>query len=455
MAGALAVAVANVAACGDDLTSDAPLAPRDGTRLAASWFAFADGARLPEPFGAFEGLFDRVEHTTCVQQPWADGVDRCTPTQVGQALYTDAACTQVVGRASVNETPTHFVGFDWVRGSAHQARLYRAGAPIAPIGAFYERRDGTCSGPLPAPVGYSYYASAGEVDVGRLPQLTIQLVGDGRLAMWVTTSTDGLWLPTSVVDTELNDPCSPGIDRDGRLRCLPDAQTTTTFADPACTHPVFVSEPSVGPPSLIVAVTGRDGCSTYHGLGDPIDTAVYSLQSDGACVARPLGGGETVFDTSGEVTPVELQRSVEPASGRRLQQIVYEGGGAHFVDVERLHDTATHADCKPAGVADRLRCLPAQIAPTATLFTSSTCAIPIDVVLDAHPTCGAASFATTPDDMAVDVLHVIGDPVATPLFTGGVGNCTPFVAPPGVTVRAVGPALDPSVFVHGVLVEGR
>lgn len=375
-----------VAACGEP-PAGPPLAAASGSRLSLTWFAFDDGARLPDRvFTTHDviALYDRAEQTGCASTPCGDGVTRCIPQDTGDAVYTDTACTQVVGLASALDEPAFFIASEEVGGYREPTHLYRGGAAIAPIPAYYERRDGVCTGAVPLDPGDGEitYAIAGEVDLTTLPAMQLIRIGEGRLQVDAWTASDGLIVPVSWFDRELGSECRPATEADGTIVCA----------------------------------TGLD--------------------------APP-----------GQEAPAELQRHEEPG-GDRLERIVYEADGLRLVDDRRLYDTAIRSDCWPRGSGDMLRCLPETAAST-ILFTDPTCAIQVQAVVEPQPLTPTARFAHGVGDAPSDELHLISDVVGTPLYAIVGGACTPYDVPSGGSIHALGPAIDPSLFVHAVRFEER
>ena len=102
------------AACGDNLPAGPELIIAvSGTRLAVQKYRYDDGTEL----AVGNELYDTELHARCRSQRWIDDTVRCVPV-VDEAVYSDAACTELVGLGRTIEKPTHFVAYDQI-GRAH------------------------------------------------------------------------------------------------------------------------------------------------------------------------------------------------------------------------------------------------------------------------------------------------------------------------------------------------
>src|SRR5258706_15581040 len=99
------IAAAGVAACGDNIPPEDILASVSGSRIVLQVYGYDDGARQVDT----SVLYDLRLHSRCNAQPWADGVVRCVP-EADDAVYTDAACTTLIGLGVRPEKPSVVVG---------------------------------------------------------------------------------------------------------------------------------------------------------------------------------------------------------------------------------------------------------------------------------------------------------------------------------------------------------
>ncbi|HVV87255.1 MAG TPA: hypothetical protein VHE35_29645, partial [Kofleriaceae bacterium] len=436
--------------CGDDLVPGPPVAaPTSGTRLVALWYGYDGGARQLR----HDQVFDLVERAPCRPLRWADGVLRCSPI-ADEAVFTDAACSRAVGRAHSDAKPTHFIGYDRIERVLTPARLYRAGDRIDPINVLYERRDGVCTGPFTAAGGIVHYALTAQVDVTTLPAITdaVDSAGDdgARLGLERWQSADGLSLPASLYDRELQTACDPVVDGDGVTRCHPHAPLhTNRYSDAACTKPVYLA--AAPPADGVLELTDAGGCQAAYRIGDELTGPVFSLEP-GGCFAGTTNG-ERVFDASTPAELAVLDRTVEDEPRRRLQRIVLSAGGLRVAD-DRMFDSASGVDCRPTDVDGVTRCLPETVAATSTeLFGAESCAAAVPVALLPQPTCRPARFAHAPGAPTA-ALQLIGDPRAAGLYFL-LGTCRPFAAPAGQAVYDLGPAVAPTLFVRAVQFGAR
>lgn len=438
--------VALCAACGDDRPPAPVLGAVSGSRLALQWYGFPDGVRQPEP----DEFYDRALHARCSPRAWADGVVRCVP-EADQAAYLDDACTQPVGRGVAIEEPTHFIGYDLVDDELRPARLYIAGDELDTVKRYYLRLGGECFGPYLDPDDVHYHGVLGELGGGDLMTLHERTEGDGRLALRLRESEDGMRVPLGLRDQALDADCAATLRDDGEVRCEPvDAAPALYFRDPACAEPVVAVSGNGEPPAL-ARVSAPSGCADYRAVGEELATPLYRREGD-TCTPVAIVPPPRVFALAAPVELMALQRTLEPGGGRLQRVLLGDGELQVFDDV--LHDTATRADCRRHDFdgEDGIRCVPAALANAFELYTP-TCAVAVDVALLPQRSCRRPAFAAASTAAGLE-LHAIGDRAAEPLHTWNFGPCRPYVAAPGNTVHLLGPAIDPTAFA-GALYYGE
>lgn len=432
--------------CGDNGGGAPIVTAISGDRLAVTWMGYDDGARHAQA----GQLYDRREQAMCVPFRWGDGVIRCVP-RAEPAIFVDADCTQVVGRAQAIDRPTHFIGYERIDNELIPTRLYRAGRAVATARFYWERRDGVCVGPFNTQDTSVDHAVTAEVDGGGLVAMGEDEIGDGRLVVTIATAADGARMPTGVRDRQLDLRCTPTVRPDGQVGCDPIATTPTSwFADPQCRAPVaVVADTAPVPP--VTSVIDRDGCADYYRVAAEVTGPLYRKLGDACGPATPPARSRA-YDAATAIELGTLARASEDVAGQRLQRIVLDAGGIRFYD-QRLLDSATAADCAPVELDDRARCLPTALATGTTLFGSAACTFAVPVVELPQPTCGRPAFALT---VGTRELRAIGDPLLVPLYQRAPdASCAPYQPPSGSVVRALGPALAPTAFVGGVLYGER
>lgn len=444
----LALTCAAGAACGDSIPHVPPLDAVSGDRLKLQRLRYDDGAEQVDP----SGFYDTALHTRCAAGRWTDGALRCLPV-ADDAVYTDADCTTEVGLTPATELadPTVFIGHDWVDGVRIATRLHRAGDDRAAITEYWERRDGACTGPWPAPEGATTYELAGAITAAELVAFHDGEAGDGRLGLRLRQTDDGLRLAIELRDRELDVACTPTLRSDG-VACEPSTVAAATyFDDPGCEQPrVVTAEPAPRP--AIARVVDDAGCATYFRIGPEVSPPSYRREA-AACVRATVPSGARSFELGAAVELALLGRTVEDAGGRRLQRVILDDAGLRFVG-DRLVDTATRAECLPRLIGDELRCVPAATVAALTLYARG-CVAPLRVAAVPTRVCGerpAFAIAVTADGTAI---HAIGDRVDGPLFAFDGVACAPYVAPPDTAVHALGPALAPETFTRAVAFGAR
>jgi len=426
------------AGCGDNrrLAED-PLAAASGTRIALQKYRYDDGT---EQAVATE-FYDRVTHARCRPLAWADGVQRCVPV-ADDAVYLDAACTQLIGLGQTIARPTHFIAYDARPAGRVVTRVVRAGQPRDAIPRYFQTVGGACTGPVAVPAQLTrFFAIGAELDAGDLVAVHDREVGDGRLAIAVRETDDGMRVPAGLRDRELGAACTPTTRGDGTTTCEPvGAATPSYFRDPACSQPAIAVGAATA--ATIARLIEPSGCASYHQLGDELAAPLY--RRDGAaCTAVDAPAGSRVFAPGPAIDLPPLDRSLEAGPGQRLQHVVFETGdpAAPRYIGDQLFDTAVATACAPRQLRDAIRCLPASVAAT-TLFVAG-CTQQVRVAEVPQRACTPVGFATTNRPFQITA---IGDVVTDPVFRQDGAACAPYSAAPGNELRALGPALDVTSF---------
>jgi hypothetical protein len=435
---AMGAACAACAACGDNLPGGADLITAvSGTRLAVQKYRYDDGTEL----AVGNEFFDTALHVRCRPQRWIDDAVRCVPI-VDEAVYSDAACSELVGLGRTVEAPTHFLAYDHRATGVVAARVFRAGAQRGPITQSYAIVDGACVGPTPVTLdGTNFFAIGDELDGSALMPLRDGELGDGRLALQVREADDGLRVPFGLVDRTLGAACAARFQGDGSMACEPlDAAPATYFSDPGCSVPAIAVGATV--PAIASVIEGA-GCARYYRVGHELSLPVY--RRDGAAcspVVAPIDG--RVFSVDAPLELPALSRSPEAVRGRRLQRVILDHDGLRFLD-DRLLDTTTGVPCTPRAQRDDIRCLPNTIASIGLL--TEGCLMVVRVAEVPQRMCEPVAFATTNRPFQ---LHALTDPPAAPLFRRDADACPPYTAPAGSELHGLGPPLDLTTFVGGI-----
>jgi hypothetical protein len=436
------------AACGDGVHREEMFTAASGSRLALQQLRYDDGTEL----ATADEFYDTELHVRCAPRPWIDDVVRCVPA-VDDAVYTDAACTMLAGRARTDADPVLFLAHAAFGDDVRPARLFRAGEAIDPIAEYYELRDGACTGPIPSPEEpITYFAVGDELDGASLVPIRDAEAGHGSLGVRVRESDDGALVPLGLVDRQLGAACTPARGTGGRVLCAPaGAAPASYFRDPACRDPVAALAAEAPDPS-IAAVVEPSGCTGYRAVAGEVPTTPLYRRDGAACLATAAPAGARLFAAGAALELAPIERALEDAPGRRLQRIVLEAAGLRFFD-DRLFDTATRADCRRLQVADVPRCIPEAVAPARTLFAPG-CAIALPVAELPRPTCEPIAFATSSDEDGFEI-RALGDRPSGALFQVVGGACLPYPVPDETSLRTLGPPIDPAAFVGAIYFGAR
>jgi len=434
----LAIALAlGLGACGDNRHIDDLFEPVSGSRLKLEWHLYEDGTRQAET----AAFYDLDVHARCTPQRWIDDVIRCVPI-AEDAIYLDPTCESLVGRAQTIEKPTHFIAHDTVAGTTLPARLFRAGPTTTPVTQRYELRDGECVGPFSTPSDLTYYQLVAEIAGWDLIALRDDEVGAGRLALAYRATDDGLRVPSGLRDRDLDLPCTPTPGAGGGFRCAPtEAATPSTFRDPACEQAVITVPDGAAVPTIAM-LADPSGCARYHAVGGEVTGPLYRRDGE-ACTRVTPTPPPRQFPVAAELELPILERTIEDTPGRRLQRIILGDDELRFVD-DRLHDTATRADCLRRSSGEVTRCLPAVIA-SATRLRPRSCAVEVLVAEIPQHTCERIGFATAITEEQ-PTIHAIGDRAADTLYQLTGGGCLPYPGAPGNELRTLGPPIAPETF---------
>lgn len=427
-----------LAACGDGLRVEPPAAPVSGKRLKLEWYFYGDGSKEPNP----AAYYDTGIHGRCTPRRWIDGELRCTP-EADVALYTNADCTELVGRADVIAKPAFFLGYDVVANETRPARLYYAGAMTTAPTAVYDRIDGACVGPRGTPADAMYFELNGETQADGVVALRDRdVAADDRLDMVLRETNDGLYLPLGLRDRTFDLDCRAS-ERDGGSVCEPIGVTTAVhFADRDCTVPAVGVLLEAPVPRIVRASVGA-GCATYHEVAGGLP--LLYVRSGASCV--PANGQLRGYALGPPLALPPIERAVIADRAHRLQQIALSAGDVRLLD-DHLFDTATRLDCRRATFDDAVRCVPARTTPARELFAAG-CTLPVWVAELAEEACTSIDFATTTSTEGVLEVRAIGDRLATPVYTAATGTCAPYVPPAGTVLRSVGPPIPIETFVGG------
>jgi hypothetical protein len=442
--GRVFVVLGALCACGDNLERPAGFEATSGMRLKLEGYAYLDGSQQWDT----TGFYDADLHARCTPRLWADDVLRCVP-QSDETIFVDAACETLVGRTFAPEgEELAFYSVRTVVGTeSRPSRLFRAGEPTDPPAQYYARDDTGCTGPFATPPGARYFAVGSEVTAVALESAEH---GDGRLALRLYATADGLRAPIALHDRELAIDCRPSAFGEA-VTCDPnDAPVAANYVDAGCTaRVVSIAGDAVAP---TVARVDADTCAAFYTTGAEHDGDIYVLDR-GFCIRVPRVASRRYLTVTGAAPLATLSMSVDFVDDRRLQPMWLDADGL-FAAHDRLFDIATRAECVDRTSAGLTRCLPASTVAAPQLYRRG-CTSTVRAVVLPKQLCVRPAFATVasidPDDVPETVHSIQGE------YTGGElaqldvnGICHPVVAGPDEVVHALGPPLPDDAFVAGV-----
>lgn len=366
---ALGLALLASAACGDNIIppphSDAN--GQSGTRLEVQWTEL-DGTWLPST----TDFFDLDLGLPCTSQRWLDGAWRCNP-HAGEAIFTDASCTDLAGRSPVGEAPPElFTVTDYSAelGFVGVAAMFRRGEPLTGVDRSFRRTpSGAC---LENPDGaFEYWAFDGSVRRDRLATLYRSAAG-GLVNLFAVEvdSDDGMRVRAGVSDRRGFD-CLMAPTQDGQeAYCLPPSPRVADLYLNGCFDAIGTEQVVHVVPQ---SVFGSPGACPLYGFPsiDPLFVGpndVSRLTPDG-CVPTTYEPG-TQFYFLNQDTAVRTRRLPLDVTDGRYQHIIF-GTGTTPVVGTTLFDTEANVDCRPDAATGT--CAPEPWLPVMTAYTSNDC----------------------------------------------------------------------------------
>jgi hypothetical protein len=423
-----------VIGCGDNLPD--PALPRSGTRLKLAWYVYEDGTRQRET----SWYYDAELGQRCTPSMWSDGNRYCTPPN-DEALYVSDTCTRALGRTPMGSTPAPFFTTSFMlSGERQTSRVFRRGAPTAPVFSFWEKHTNGCFGPFQAGDGFDYFELGSEVT--DLVQLHHAQRGDGTLAIVDELSDDGLRVPTGFFDRTLSVECAPAERGNAQsVECVPtDSALISYFHEVGCIEPELAIT-GTAVPTTAKQYSTRTRCWSYYDVGAEVSAPPLYEAIGLTCTSVAPPNGARFFVMAGpreQRTIPGLLRERETTE-RRLAHIDLVGDGVRLAD-PLLFDRDLAAECRRN---DELRCVPVTEAQTESFFADSGCTMPIDLALVPTGDCDPPSqFARKGN-----VTYRLGQRYTRQIYWLSTGDTCGTYAPPTPFVAwALGEMIDPSRF---------
>ncbi len=276
-----------------------------------------DGARLTL-FG-----FDRARAEWAHAITDDDGQRRWWPVHVAYnygagapgtpgTYFADAACAQPTGIKDAFDAlcPITTV-VEFVPGDActpFTTRLHAAGAPVDPASLHALATDGSCVAAPPAADAplERYVIMGGVVAKDALSAASTVELGGARVAQRFDGTPDGAAItpvPGLLHDRQRDVDCEVFVAADGARRCLPPALDAISYADAACTQPIFRMNAPVGcaPPAPPTEV--RLDAHALAVLGAVTPSTIYAATGSACNAVGPPPSGSYWFALGAEIAP--------------------------------------------------------------------------------------------------------------------------------------------------------
>ncbi len=372
--------------CGDNLDASDPFEPQSGSRLRLGWFTYDDGTRQLQQ----ATFHDRELGMPCSPRRWSDGNVYCTP-EAWSTTFADEACTVEVGASPGGPTPAAFFIRTYTVGPMiTPSRLYRRGARHPRLLQEWRLEGDECRGPITR-TAFEYFELQ--------PATAVRLrrsepMGDGRHALIMHTSDDGVRAPAAIHDMLIDDDCVlTRVPGSVAPVCAPaHARRASHFHDDACTARIVAIGPGEDQPVTASLCDQPAGCTSFARIAEEVSPYRVFEQSGDTCVEVVLPLGSRAFAIGEALSLASIERRIEPAEGHRLDPIVLADGAMRVPD-EALFDSATGAECRRVDRLDDRRCLPGTDGPRlerylpACRFPNITSRWSSSITRAAHQTC--------------------------------------------------------------------
>lgn len=248
-----------------------------------------------------------------------------------------------------------------------------------------------------------------------------------RLEAWQLVDAEGEALTLGIFDTQEQQHCRFALDREGELRCLPQAftyvESTRGYADAACQRPIFrallpgAAALGSGPVALPLS---PEGCEQRYALGTPellSDSAPRYFKGQNGCTP---GGGIDPF-LEGKVSDLTLREvdsdryvlgreKAGPLLGERLRIMEVEvEGDARFQS--GLRDERWARTCWLGERNETSTCLPPSLSEGSSYFSDESCQTDALYRVDA---CSEAAYIGDFGE-----LYALGEPWTGTVFEQG------------------------------------
>ena len=434
--------------CGDNAPARDLDTVVSGARLRVTHHVFDDGTRQVET----EWLRDAARGEDCAPIVWSDGGRYCTPASQS-AVFTEATCTDLVGRALPGTAPRYFHREFVLRGVGLPSRLYAAREPVTAPALVWALLDGQCVGPVDADPDATYHALGPALDASTFARVTRRARPLGpRLESAVYTSDDGLQLPLwrELHDTMLDLPCTPfAIDGATDAACAPEMPLATYFRDDACSAAALAIRSGAEQP-VYVEYEDATACPAYAHVGEAIALPTAYRRTAAGCIATIPSSDERFFAIGEPLDLAVLSRTRTPAR-ERLAHIEL-GAGDHTIDHVWLYDAQLDIECELVVTPEGERCLPrsslaAEREPT---FSDESCTAPLALVLVPSTTCRLPTHVV---DRTTGVTVRALAPYAGAIYHLSTGDrCLPYALAGTARSYALGPEVPLSAFASATTV---
>lgn len=235
-----------------------------------------------------------VDNIACTPTASQLGQVRCQAgAKIGVPAYSDAGCTQPIlvwNRTQYDPPSTSMLAVFGPQVCESSYSLYTVIADVT-AAQYYEKVNGSCT-LLASTSGTRLYTVQPLADPS--PVGTVERGPNrGRIGTFYWVGPDNVAIPTGNFDQQSGLPCTPFNATDGKLRCLPSAETGTSGNENATcsgTAQVILGQCYGAPPVDGPTYTScTDTGWPVHVLTTTVSSA--SLSFDGTCVQIDLPGG--------------------------------------------------------------------------------------------------------------------------------------------------------------------
>jgi len=409
------------------------------------------------------GLYDTLKQEECEIRQDAEGKYRCLPPASEQDLqnrfFLDDKCSDEIEYKGIcaldyQAEPVSTDACD------ERRRIFAFGEPLADT-MVYSSAGGQCK---PYNVLNNLYRRGAELVATEYAEVKPAVWrGAGRIWAQGYEGDGNLHAVSSLIDSQINEPCDFQLLADGKEHCVPQLQGNVLYTDATCKQTILTSSSSCGSP-LARYASGKSGDACKLGKTIVKADASYTepLYVRSSCMSSMITSS-TAFSVKqapdSDFLSVE-SKALSTDSGR-LKPMYRNAadGGCFFHD---WWDEQLQTSCSFVTNSRGLPyyCLPAvdptSLAVTLETFSDSECKVAAPYVQMPNCSGGPPKFAISAASTCIGNWRTIRTVASTPstpppLWMSNGGSCFSYTPSASATFYATSEAMPNSMFVQATV----